>query len=137
VDQCGVWDRARRRGGHSERCGSFENPIATDNGVSALNTGEQQEVAISASLERISHLCRQGFQIWINVPSAFKMADPRYGTVEPEAIPIVQADGAFLLRLVQNLSAAAETLWVTGTRARLLAGPSGNLTGLVVFCAVD
>eukprot|EP01065_Artemidia_motanka_P016110 TRINITY_DN1984_c0_g1_i2.p1 TRINITY_DN1984_c0_g1~~TRINITY_DN1984_c0_g1_i2.p1 ORF type:complete len:332 (+),score=100.98 TRINITY_DN1984_c0_g1_i2:60-998(+) len=28
----------------------------------------------------------EGFQIWVNVPSARKMEDPRYGTVEPEKI---------------------------------------------------
>eukprot|EP01062_Namystynia_karyoxenos_P056092 TRINITY_DN47048_c0_g1_i1.p1 TRINITY_DN47048_c0_g1~~TRINITY_DN47048_c0_g1_i1.p1 ORF type:complete len:336 (+),score=82.37 TRINITY_DN47048_c0_g1_i1:88-1008(+) len=29
-----------------------------------------------------------GFQIWVNVPSARKMDDPRYGTVPPEEIPL-------------------------------------------------
>lgn len=51
-----------------------------------------------------------GFQIWINVPSALKMADPRYGTELPEAIPQVPvAPGAF---------------------ARLLAGPGGAAWGV-------
>jgi quercetin 2,3-dioxygenase len=35
----------------------------------------------------------QGFQIWVNVPSARKMDDPRYGTEPPENIPTIEADG--------------------------------------------
>jgi redox-sensitive bicupin YhaK (pirin superfamily) len=30
-----------------------------------------------------------GFQIWVNVPSARKMDDPRYGTEPPENIPVL------------------------------------------------
>jgi len=35
----------------------------------------------------------EGFQIWINVPSAAKMADPRYGTVLPGTIPVIRGEG--------------------------------------------
>ena len=34
-----------------------------------------------------------GFQIWINVPSARKMDDPRYGTVDPADLPVLTAPG--------------------------------------------
>eukprot|EP00808_Paulinella_micropora_P000475 g60663.t1 len=45
---------------------------------------------------------QHGFQIWLNVPAARKMEDPRYGTVNPEDLP--------------DLKVAA------GVKARLLAG---------------
>lgn len=34
-----------------------------------------------------------GFQIWINVPADRKMDDPRYGTVPPEDLPVLAAEG--------------------------------------------
>ena len=52
---------------------------------------------------------RTGFQIWINVPAAKKMEDPRYGTEPPESIPL-------------------EPLG-EGARARLLAGEFKGRTG--------
>ncbi|KAK3277189.1 hypothetical protein CYMTET_14789 [Cymbomonas tetramitiformis] len=50
-----------------------------------------------------------GFQIWINVPSEQKMADPRYGTEPPDAIPQVELS--------------------PGVHARLLAGNLGGSSG--------
>jgi hypothetical protein len=49
-----------------------------------------------------------GFQIWINVPTDRKMDDPRYGTVDPSALPILSAPGV---------------------SARLLAGSTGGKRG--------
>ena len=54
-------------------------------------------------------MTRQGFQIWLNVPSQHKMDDPSYGTESPEAIP--------------------QELVATGVQARLLAGPMGDRVG--------
>ena len=53
---------------------------------------------------------QQGFQIWLNVPSQHKMDDPIYGTEPPEAIP--------------------QELVAPGAKARLLAGPMGDRTGV-------
>jgi redox-sensitive bicupin YhaK (pirin superfamily) len=50
-----------------------------------------------------------GFQIWINVPAARKMDDPRYGTEPPENIPFLQP--------------------ASGVSCRLLAGHMGDSTG--------
>jgi hypothetical protein len=52
----------------------------------------------------------EGFQIWVNVPSARKMDAPRYGTEHPAAIP-----------LLANLPG--------GAVARVLAGESGAAVG--------
>lgn len=41
-----------------------------------------------------------GFQIWINVPAARKMDDPRYGTVPPSALPVVSFPGGVSGRLL-------------------------------------
>lgn len=54
-----------------------------------------------------------GFQIWVNVPTANKMDDPRYGTVPPEQIPTLTDDA-------------------TGVTVRVLAGPYGGVYGDVV-----
>ena len=50
-----------------------------------------------------------GFQIWVNVPSARKMDDPRYGTVPSDALAAVQLPD--------------------GVVARVLAGPLGGVAG--------
>jgi redox-sensitive bicupin YhaK (pirin superfamily) len=34
-----------------------------------------------------------GFQIWINVPRAHKLADPAYGTADPSSIPVLDLGG--------------------------------------------
>lgn len=52
---------------------------------------------------------RKGFQIWVNVPGARKMDDPRYGTEPPEAIPQEEI--------------------APGVQLRLLAGEHGGRTG--------
>jgi redox-sensitive bicupin YhaK (pirin superfamily) len=50
-----------------------------------------------------------GFQLWINVPSARKMDDPRYGTVSPDKLPLVNP--------------------APGVSARVLAGALGDAYG--------
>jgi hypothetical protein len=50
----------------------------------------------------------EGFQIWVNVPSARKMDEPRYGTEPPAAIPLLR---------------------VPGGEARVLAGSCGGAVG--------
>jgi quercetin 2,3-dioxygenase len=50
-----------------------------------------------------------GFQIWVNVPSARKMDDPRYGTVPAEDMPLLSLPD--------------------GVVARVLAGPLGDVSG--------
>jgi quercetin 2,3-dioxygenase len=51
----------------------------------------------------------QGFQIWINVPGDRKMDDPRYGTVPPSDMPLVDFGGAASARVL-----AGEALGVKG-----------------------
>ena len=52
---------------------------------------------------------RAGFQIWVNVPASRKMDDPRYGTVPPDELPLLEL--------------------APGARARLLAGALGERQG--------
>ena len=35
-----------------------------------------------------------GFQLWVNLPAASKMMDPRYREIGPDAIPVVREEGA-------------------------------------------
>ena len=42
----------------------------------------------------------EGFQIWINTPSALKMEKPRYGTHPPSQLPLVQLGGGSTVRLL-------------------------------------
>lgn len=41
-------------------------------------------------------------QIWINVPSARKMDEPRYGTVQPQELPTLAYPGGVTARLVSG-----------------------------------
>lgn len=41
-----------------------------------------------------------GFQIWINVPSQHKMDDPKYGTVDPSELPLLQYENGIQVRLL-------------------------------------
>ena len=51
-----------------------------------------------------------GFQIWLRMPKAKMKDDPRYGTVNPDAIPTVP-------------------LGPNGSLARVIAGPLGDVVG--------
>lgn len=48
--------------------------------------------------QQVSGLMR-GFQLWVNLPAADKMKPAAYQNIEPEQIPVIQADQA-LLRLI-------------------------------------
>ncbi len=45
----------------------------------------------------------QGFQLWVNLPAAKKMTDPKYRGVEKKQIPIVQRDGAKIKVIAGNI----------------------------------
>lgn len=86
------------RGRHADSLGNrgeFETPgmqwMSCGSGVEHAEGGATPEGEV-----------REGFQIWVNVPSARKMDDPRYGTVPPEKLAPVEL--------------------TAGARARLLAG---------------
>ena len=57
-----------------------------------------------------------GFQLWLNLPAAFKMIEPRYQGVKAAQIPMVEQDGA----------------WV-----RVIAGTVGGVTGPVADVFAD
>jgi quercetin 2,3-dioxygenase len=65
----------------------------------------------------------QGFQIWVNVPSQYKMDDPVYGTEPPEKIPIIRGDDTSIL--IQP----SETGTADFPYLRLLAGEYGSYKG--------
>lgn len=58
-----------------------------------------------------------GFQLWVNLPAAQKMGQPRYQEVSAETIPVIEKDGA-IIRLV-----AGEIDGVRGPVAEIAAAP--------------
>ena len=58
-----------------------------------------------------------GFQLWVNLPAALKMSQPRYQEVNAETIPIVEKEGA-KIRLV-----AGEVGGVQGSVTEIAANP--------------
>jgi len=58
-----------------------------------------------------------GFQLWVNLPAALKMSEPRYQEVNAETIPIVEKEGA-KIRLV-----AGEVEGVQGPVTEIAANP--------------
>ncbi|MGB2909665.1 MAG: pirin family protein [Anaerolineales bacterium] len=58
-----------------------------------------------------------GFQLWVNLPAALKMSQPRYQEVSEDSIPIVERDGA-KVRVV-----AGEFDGVQGSVAEIAANP--------------
>ncbi len=58
-----------------------------------------------------------GFQLWVNLPAARKMCEPRYQDIEPEAIPEVTTED--------------------GVTVRVIAGSHGGATGPVEGIAVE
>jgi redox-sensitive bicupin YhaK (pirin superfamily) len=57
-------------------------------GMQWISTGSGVEHAEGGANEK--GVSMQGFQIWINVPAARKMDDPRYGTVPESDLPLVK-----------------------------------------------
>jgi redox-sensitive bicupin YhaK (pirin superfamily) len=58
-----------------------------------------------------------GFQLWVNLPAALKMSQPRYQEVSAETIPVVKKDGA-TIRIV-----AGEVAGVNGPVTEIAANP--------------
>lgn len=58
-----------------------------------------------------------GFQLWVNLPAALKMSQPRYQEVDADTIPFIQRDGA-LIRIV-----AGEIEGVKGPVTEIAADP--------------
>mmetsp|Transcript_2680 Transcript_2680/g.3657 ORF Transcript_2680/g.3657 Transcript_2680/m.3657 type:complete len:318 (+) Transcript_2680:44-997(+) len=72
-------------GRHGDSLGNritFKTP-----GMQWMSTGSGVEHGEGGANEK--GVVVQGFQIWINVPAERKMDDPRYGTVPPEDLPVV------------------------------------------------
>jgi len=51
----------------------------------------------------------KGFQLWVNLPAAQKMIDPRYQDIQPDDIPTQEIDGVATLKVI-----AGEIFGVTG-----------------------
>ena len=58
-----------------------------------------------------------GFQLWVNLPAALKMSQPRYQEVNADSIPSVQVDGA-TIRIV-----AGEVAGMSGPVTEIAANP--------------
>jgi hypothetical protein len=50
----------------------------------------------------------EGFQLWLNVPSARKMDPPRYGTVGPDRLPLLSFPGGVTARVLSGTLDAAK-----------------------------
>ncbi len=42
----------------------------------------------------------QGFQLWVNLPAALKMSEPRYQDLDPETVPEIAHDNGALVRVI-------------------------------------
>jgi len=72
-------------GRHGDSLGNretYETP-----GMQWMSTGSGVEHAEGGATEK--GVLMQGFQIWVNVPGARKLDDPRYGTVPSNDLPLV------------------------------------------------
>ncbi|MDE0993711.1 MAG: pirin family protein [Rhodospirillales bacterium] len=58
----------------------------------------------------------QGFQLWVNLPAADKMCEPRYQNIDPKDVPVVTTDDGAVIRVL------------TGTAN----GVTGPVTGISV-----
>jgi redox-sensitive bicupin YhaK (pirin superfamily) len=77
------------RGRHADSLGNreeFDSP-----GMQWMSTGSGVYHAEGGANKKGERM--QGFQIWINVPGDKKLDEPRYGTVQPKDLPIVQVSG--------------------------------------------
>jgi redox-sensitive bicupin YhaK (pirin superfamily) len=92
-------------GRHGDSMGNREN-FATP-GMQWISCGSGIEHAEGGATPAGESMT--GFQIWINVPAARKMDDPKYGTEPPESIPQEQVN--------------------PGAKARLLSGALRDRTG--------
>ena len=91
------------RGSHADSLGNVA--VVRPGGVQWLRTGSGIEHAEGGG--NPPGASKHGFQLWINLPRAMKMAKPRYGTVQPEDIPVVRGDGGGVSRLLAGAGAAA------------------------------
>jgi redox-sensitive bicupin YhaK (pirin superfamily) len=73
--------------------GTFSTP-----GMQWISTGSGVEHAEGGANEKGQMV--QGFQIWINVPAARKMDDPRYGTVPESELPLVDVSEGVTARVL-------------------------------------
>lgn len=73
--------------------GSFDSP-----GMQWISVGSGIEHAESGGTPKGEDM--EGFQIWVNVPAARKMDDPRYGTVPPEDLPKLTPKAGANLRVL-------------------------------------
>ena len=49
-----------------------------------------------------------GFQLWVNLPSAEKMTEPRYQDIPPERVPVAEASPGATVRVVAGRVAGVE-----------------------------
>jgi hypothetical protein len=61
----------------------------------------------------------RGLQLWVNLPAAHKMMDPRYREVPASAIPSVEIEGGVLVKVI-----AGEVAGVPGPVREVVAGPT-------------
>ena len=87
----------------------------------------------------------EGFQIWVNVPSARKMDVPRYGTEPPSAIPLLHLPGGASARVLagdchavvgpfKTVTAVQMVDYCLPAAASLQHGVPAQLDNALVFC---
>ena len=78
--------KVQGKGRHADSLGNreeFDSP-----GMQWISSGSGIEHAEGGGGEQGE--MDEGFQIWVNVPSTHKMSDPRYGTIPPEDMPVLE-----------------------------------------------
>lgn len=73
-----------------------------------------------------------GFQLWLNLPAAQKMRDPRYQGIEVAQIPVVEVDGAVVRVIAGRVVGGAG-----GRSAEGIDSVAGPVAGPVVDLTVD
>jgi len=73
-----------------------------------------------------------GFQLWLNLPAAQKMRDPRYQGIEVAQIPVVEVDGAAVRVIAGRVVGGAG-----GRSAEGIDSVAGPVAGPVVDLTVD
>ncbi len=91
------------RGSHADSMGNVA--VVRPGGIQYMRAGSGIEHAEGGG--NPPGVAKHGFQIWINLPAEKKMADPFYGTVQPEDIPESRSHDGLLTRWLAGAGSAS------------------------------
>ncbi len=89
---------------------------------------------VHSEMPEQEHGLMWGFQLWVNLPAADKMIEPRYQNLEPAAVGLIaSADAGALVRVIAGDLPAAAT--GTATDAPAIHGPGRTHTPITMVHA--